>query len=296
MAQLTSRRSFLELSGLLSLSILTPAWFTACKRTGQFKLESHTGDASGVFDNVHAISGEREMILVDAHVIKPDAKTVVDRIKQSGKVLKQVFITHPHPDHYAGLEVIAEQFPNASIIATPSVVSDITATGPFALKAVQDKYGDKAASKLVIPSNYNSLALNLEGSEIKIIEFQGGEAAHQAALYLAEEKAFIAGDLVYDKVHPLLAEKQLDQYIANLDKIRSVGDIQDIYVGHGQNARGVSILEEMKTYIRFFEDTVAGSKTAQEAIGKITQRYPDYKSADYLLVRSVAAYFPPVRP
>jgi len=296
MTKLTSRRSFLELTGLFGLSIVVPGCFSACKRTpGPLTLESHTANVSGVFDNVHVILGEREIILVDAHVTKPDAQAVVDRIKQTAKSLKHVFITHPHPDHYAGLQVIREEFPNTSIIATPSVVSDINATGPFALKAVQDKYGDRAADKLVIPNSYSSAALNLEGNEIGIVEFQGGEASHQSALYINAAQAFISGDLVYNKVHPLLAEKQLDQYISNLDKIPSVGEIKNIYVGHGENTKGISILEEMKGYIRFFKDTVAGSKTAQDAINRIKARYPDYKSADYLLVRSVAAYYPPAQ-
>jgi glyoxylase-like metal-dependent hydrolase (beta-lactamase superfamily II) len=288
------RREFLRDVGLLAISAGILSIHTGCAGTGvALALQSHTGSASGVFDNTHIISGRGELIVVDAHVIKPDAQALADVVKQTGKTLKYVFITHPHPDHYAGLQVIKERFPDARIIATPSVVKDITATGSFALQAVQQKYGELAATQLILPESYDNPTLSLEGNEIRIVEYVGGEAGHQAALYVPGARAFISGDLVYNHVHLLLAEKQPDEWINTLNKIPEVGEIETLYAGHGANAKGLSLLAEMKEYINFFKATVAGSATADEARAKMVARYPDYRSADYLLVRSVGAYFPP---
>lgn len=286
----TSRREFLMSMGLFTISACVPSCGPKPNKT--LTVQSHTGSASGVLDNVHIISGNSEAMMVDAHVVKPDAQAVADSLKQTGKLLKYVFITHAHPDHYAGLQIIKEKFPDTKIIATPSVVQDITATGSFALQAVQQKYGDLAATQLIIPESYSNSTLSLDGNEIRIIEYVGGEASHQAAVYIP--KGFISGDLVYNHVHLMLAEKQPDQWISILDKIPAVGEIETIYVGHGANVKGLSILGEMKDYLNFFKSAVATSKTADEARAQIMAKYPDYKSDDYLLVRSVGAYFPPV--
>ena len=64
-------------------------------------------------------------------MLHSDAAHLADKIAQSGRVLKTVTISHAHPDHFMGLDVITARFPEARVIATPNVVADINADGPW---------------------------------------------------------------------------------------------------------------------------------------------------------------------
>jgi glyoxylase-like metal-dependent hydrolase (beta-lactamase superfamily II) len=63
------------------------------------------------------IYGEREAILVDAQFIKNDIDELGNLIEELGKTLTTIFITHGHPDHYFGIDVLAERFPGVRVVA-----------------------------------------------------------------------------------------------------------------------------------------------------------------------------------
>jgi glyoxylase-like metal-dependent hydrolase (beta-lactamase superfamily II) len=62
-------------------------------------------------------------VLIDAAFTRADAQRIVDTIRASGKNLTTVYITHDHPDHYFGLEVIRQAFSRARFVALPAAVA-----------------------------------------------------------------------------------------------------------------------------------------------------------------------------
>jgi 16S rRNA (cytosine967-C5)-methyltransferase len=66
-----------------------------------------------------------DAILIDAQFQRNDAEQLVQQIKQSGKKLSTVYVSHSDPDYYFGLDVIQAAFPNAKIVATPQTVAAI---------------------------------------------------------------------------------------------------------------------------------------------------------------------------
>lgn len=78
----------------------------------------HPG-AKAIFDVTSTvITGEKEAFLVDAQFQKQYAEELAARIKDSGKELKVIYISHFDPDYYFGLDVLAEAFPKARILST----------------------------------------------------------------------------------------------------------------------------------------------------------------------------------
>src|SRR3954452_19780160 len=71
------------------------------------------------------ITGDREAMLVDAGFTRADGHRLGAEVLDSGKALTKVFISHADPDHYWGAEVIADAFPDAELIATPTVIQHI---------------------------------------------------------------------------------------------------------------------------------------------------------------------------
>lgn len=74
------------------------------------------------------VSGPKETVLFDAQFSVKDGEKLVQMIKDSGKTLKTIVITSGDPDFYFGLEPLVTAFPQAEVVASPSVVDHIKAT------------------------------------------------------------------------------------------------------------------------------------------------------------------------
>ena len=114
------------------------------------------------------VSGEREAILVDAQFQRNDAETLVQRIKDSGKTLTTVYVSHSDPDYYFGLDTIQAAFPDAKIVATPQTVAAIKTNMDGKLAYWGPILKDNAPHKLVLPQALKGDRLTLEGKVIEI--------------------------------------------------------------------------------------------------------------------------------
>jgi glyoxylase-like metal-dependent hydrolase (beta-lactamase superfamily II) len=68
------------------------------------------------------IHGTRDAVLVDAFMTVKQANDLADWVAVSGKNLTTIYITHGHGDHWFGIGILLERFPNARPVATPNVV------------------------------------------------------------------------------------------------------------------------------------------------------------------------------
>src|SRR4030066_550377 len=66
------------------------------------------------------VMGQTDAVLIDAQWTLSNAHRVIAEILETGKILKTIYLTHAHPDHYFGAGTIAEAFPKARVIAIPS--------------------------------------------------------------------------------------------------------------------------------------------------------------------------------
>ena len=88
---------------------------------GALKLQLFTSDDNGFLVNSVILAGEKDAIVVDAQFSMANAHRLVAELLSTGKRLTTVYVTHPHPDHYFGLEVVRAAFPDARIVAIPAV-------------------------------------------------------------------------------------------------------------------------------------------------------------------------------
>ena len=93
-------------------------------------IQCFTSSEAGAWSNSYLISGKSDAILFDVFMLASDAAQIADGIAKSAKTLKTVMISHAHPDHFMGLEVITERFPKAQVVSTANVVADIRQDAP----------------------------------------------------------------------------------------------------------------------------------------------------------------------
>src|SRR5689334_25336461 len=84
---------------------------------------SHVGDPPA-WDPTPAtlIFGERDAVLVDALCTVREATALADWVALHDRRLSTIYITHVHVDHWFGLSVLLERFPDARPVATAGTV------------------------------------------------------------------------------------------------------------------------------------------------------------------------------
>ena len=74
------------------------------------------------------VSGKTDAVLIDAQFTLAEAEKVAQEIKNSGKKLTTIFVSHGDPDFYFGLEVFKKYFPEVTAYASPATVEHIKAS------------------------------------------------------------------------------------------------------------------------------------------------------------------------
>ena len=256
-------------------------------------IQSFTSSEPGAWSNSYLISGATEAILFDVFMLRSDATQIADGIMKSGKTLKTVMISHAHPDHFMGLDVITERFPKIRVVSTQNVATDIKTDGPWMFSMLQGKLGPEGPTRLVIPKALAEPVLTLEGVKLEVVEFGEGESKHIAAVYIPELKALLSADLVYNQAHLYLQEKHLDSWLVRLDELEEFTKdrVTTIHPGHGK-AAGLELIEQTRSYLHDFADAVKSgdAKTAEQ---RMLGKYPNYHVKQFLTAFSIPAYFPP---
>jgi glyoxylase-like metal-dependent hydrolase (beta-lactamase superfamily II) len=259
-------------------------------------IQRFTSSEAGAWSNAYLISVGSQAILFDVPMLGSDAARLADMVHASAKALTTVMISHAHPDHFMGLDVIIDRFPRARVVSTGSVAADIEQDGPWMLSLLQSKLGPEAPARLVIPQPLSEPVLQIDGMPLEIVEFGEGESKHTATLRLPVVKALIAADLVYNNAHLYLADRHLDSWLARLDELQAFAAerISTIHPGHGA-AGDLALIARTRDYLRDFAAAVECGD-AQAAEQQMLEKYPEYHARQFLTAFSIPAYFPSTAP
>jgi glyoxylase-like metal-dependent hydrolase (beta-lactamase superfamily II) len=252
------------------------------------EVQTHTSPDGFAVDS-HLVVGPTEAVLVDGQFFSAEAQKVVDLIKAANKNLTTVFLTHAHPDHYIGMEVIRSAYPSAQFVTTMSVLDDYNAKKDATFMAMKMNFGAAIPDALVDFKAVSGTSIMVDGYPIELVDFATpGESVVATGLALKSMKAFIAGDLLYNKQHLWMAECNSAGWLTNLDAIAAMG-FETFYPGHGPKGDAAMIAEDKK-YIQDVQPLLDAAKNASEAISNIKVAYPDW-GGQGLLEFGTSTYF-----
>jgi glyoxylase-like metal-dependent hydrolase (beta-lactamase superfamily II) len=238
-------------------------------------------DLAWVTNTVTLLYGERDAVLVDTFLSVQHSKELIDWIAESGKNLTTIYITHAHGDHFLGLKLLLDHFPDARAFSTASAVAGMQhQMSPEVVSSFwQPRFPGQVPSQLAAPEIIDGDTLYLEGKQLKIIELGHTDTAHSTALHLPSIGLIVSGDAVYNNTHPYLAEcnsEARDEWLRALDKIESLLP-RAVVAGHGvldpdSSPRHIG---ETRGYIRDFNDSVASTSSATELYEKMLTLHPN---------------------
>jgi glyoxylase-like metal-dependent hydrolase (beta-lactamase superfamily II) len=280
---------------LVGLALLLSA-LPAPGEASQLHLQVITSPPEGIAVNSTLVYGDKDAILIDAQFRLSDAHRLVAAILESKKNLTTVYVTHPHPDHYFGLVVIRQAFPNAKFVALPKVVEGIKASWQNRVNAWKPQYGDNIPSMPIIPDTLDGNTLTLEGETLEVFgPLQGDSAGDNSFLWIPSLKAIVGGDTLFSGAHfvfaPMTATQKKD-WNATIDQMTALKP--DIVIPGHQIVgapNDASVLVFMKKYMRDSDEAQASSTTADDFKSKMKALYPDL-GVEGLLNISAGAAFP----
>jgi glyoxylase-like metal-dependent hydrolase (beta-lactamase superfamily II) len=264
-----------------------PVGALSSAQQGPVSVSIYSSTEANASVNSYLLLGAKDAMLIDAQLVNSEAENLAKSIRASGHELTMIYITHGHPDHFLGLEVLHREFPNAKILALQRTA--------LAKKPLFEQYkeplnkffpGD-VASDVVVPEVFAGDSISFEGQEFKILEFEDGEHDFATVLYSPGLRALFAADLAYHLVHPWLNNLKPDGVLAHVKALREMKDVDVYYPGHGAPMK-VADLDEYEQYVLSFLDMAKTAKDGNSLIAAVNAKYPHYKTQAGLRFSSFA--------
>lgn len=226
------------------------------------------------------VTGKTDAVLIDAQWTLSNAYRVIAEILETGKYLKTIYITHAHPDHYFGLGTIAEAFPEARVIALPSVARIINSQFFGKIEHWEEVIGPinvprKTAKIEPLADNH----FELEGHRIEIIPEVMGDMKYNTAVWIPSIKTLYGSDVLFNQAHPFTCEvtaEERKQWIQDIERLETMG-AEVVIPGHQKPGMPFdsSSCSFTKDYLVATDEELAKTNDVAGFYYAMVKRFPD---------------------
>jgi glyoxylase-like metal-dependent hydrolase (beta-lactamase superfamily II) len=266
----------------------------------KLKVQPFTASGPGFLVNATLVTGEKEAVLIDSAFTRSDAHRLVAAVLDSGKNLTTLYVTHGHPDHYFGAEVVKAAFPKVKVVALPETIAVIKKTWQGKVKQWGPLYGANLTDKPVIPEPLKGKTLTVDGETLEVSGPVQGDDEGNSYVWIPGSKTLITGDVVFNGTYVWTAETRTAQrtaWIATLDKLEALQPTM-VVAGHQRpDAKpDAASIAFTKAYLGTFEEAVTASKSSDEVQSKVKAKYPDLALEPILKFGADAQFTAPAKP
>lgn len=257
-------------------------------------LHSHAG-----FNSTSTLFyGERDAVLIDATQLLSDAHRLAADLVLMGKNLTHIYVSHFHPDHHFGLGVLQYAFPQARVVALPSVVKDIVFTTTDKVDMWGEHFGRNEPDRVVFPMPLAEGRLQVEGHELEFSDDWEGDSANNSVVWAPSLRLACATDVAYQDGHLWTVESDAPRRIKwrhSINKLREF-DAQIIVPGHCSpetlHLEDTSCIDFSLRYLDVYEEVLAAAKTGKDLVDGMERHYPGMKLMDFGVQWQARLLFP----
>ncbi|PSO33285.1 MBL fold metallo-hydrolase [Bradyrhizobium sp. MOS002] len=254
---------------------------TTVKRAGLSRdLPSGNPDLMWVANSSTLIYGERDAVLVDTFLTAGHSKTLLDWVVSCERNLTTIYVTHGHGDHFFGLAPLLDRFPHAKAVAVPEVVDEMKAQlSPGSLDGFwRKRFPGEIAERLVAAAPLEG-ELTLEGHKLVVVDMGRTDTARSTALHVPSLDLIVAGDTVYNGIHPYLAETDTQsrlEWIAALGRLEALNP-RFVVAGHKKpgDDDAPRDIAETRQYLLDFNRLDKATTSPRELYEAMLELHPD---------------------
>lgn len=231
------------------------------------------------------ISGATEAVLIDAQYLKDDVRDLGDLIDRTGKKLTTIYLTHGHADHYLGCAPLLERFPDARYVALPTVIEDMKQSMEQQDAQWEMLFGDARVEGGLLPESLGeNRMLYVDGFPLHVIEVKQADINPSSIVHVSAIDVVVAGDAIYNEIHPMLGLSSPAQWQDWLDTVEVVEKLNPrvIVAGHrppdGDDHAVHDMLTQTRSYIKDFAAAYEVAKTAEDLVETMTAKYPSHRN------------------
>jgi glyoxylase-like metal-dependent hydrolase (beta-lactamase superfamily II) len=184
------------------------------------------------------IYGKSEAILVDSQLRISQAKKLADQVAARGRRLKAIIITHPDEDHYFGMAVLHERFPDTPIYMTAAALEQFKGTSSEYLARFRKRAPSETPDSLPTPEVLPTTIFTVDGETVDVIkDFQGDVLkTTNSFLWIPSLRAVVAGDIVFNGVYAYLADSSPESRRAWHDSLQLIAAQEELLVFSAKKA------------------------------------------------------------
>jgi hypothetical protein len=247
---------------------------------GPVKIHSYLSPLDGFQVNTQMIEGPKAVVIFDGQLLLPYAREVASYVQTLGKPVERIVLSHAHTDHWSGLQVLTERFPDVPVFALDGIADQLRARGQARLDSFRPIYGDRIATKVTVPTEIIAEGVQqIDGITYHFQRFVDAESDLQLAALLPEQKVLMAFDLVFSpNEHAFTVVDHFDHWMIVLERLKVLRGYDTITIGHDTPVHR-SAIDSTITYIKRAKEIHAASADAKNYSEGLKAAFPDRQLA-----------------
>jgi glyoxylase-like metal-dependent hydrolase (beta-lactamase superfamily II) len=216
-------------------------------------VHTHACGEGGIFVNAYLVETPNGVVAIDSTLTETESKAFRGEALALRKPLLAVLVTHPHPDHVAGIANLVANDP-VKIVATQPVIDLMRKLEEPKRKQWTPVYGAEWVQKWTYPNTVAQSGDNLtiDGVTYAVLDVgPGGDSEANTVWFVESPKrtAFLS-DLVFNGTHSYVADGHLLAWLANLARLEQLcGDMDVVFPGHGPAAAPKGLFAQQRDYL-----------------------------------------------
>lgn len=256
-------------------------------------IHTYASPEESVLVNTQIVETSAGLVVFDAGLFTKYAAEAADYVQGLGKPVERIVLSHIHPDHWSGLGVLHERFPDAPVYALSEVTAYIEANGQAMLDARNQAFGGALAKSPTLPTH-----VLVEGTtEIGGVSFifekvSEGEAHWGTVVKMPQQHVLLAFDMVAPPhTHLFTTDGHFESWIGHLEAFKRLPEqgYTVILVGHGQ-ATDFDVLDDNIAYLRSAIAVHQASATPEEYATRLKDEFPSYYTGAWVDFSSLMLY------
>ncbi|GAA4261114.1 MBL fold metallo-hydrolase [Dactylosporangium darangshiense] len=233
------------------------------------------------------IFGARDAVLVDPLMTVREATALADWVALHDRHLTTVYITHGHGDHYLGLPVVLDRFPDARVVATAGTVRRMQ-DGQALDNSLRAGFPGQIADSIPLPEPLASPEFQLEGCSILVIDTGHTDTVDTTSLHVPDLDLIVSGDVAYNHCHMFVGATTSEsraEWIAALDRLAELHPAA-VVCGHKDPTQGnpPAVLGESRGYLEYYGQLRDTGMPDGELFDAMVDRYPGWVSRQQFLI------------